>query len=94
MNNTTLTVKTDKKLRNEAKKVAKELGVPLTVAVNAMLRQFVRDRRLVLEGKCVLGHTPNAETQKALAQAERMAGSSSTKSYKSARALFDDVVSS
>ena len=67
MQSTTLTIKTPKKLRDEAKKVAKDLGVPLTTAVNAMLKQFVRDRRLVLEEECPYpSHTPNAETRRAI----------------------------
>jgi len=63
--NTTLTIKTPKKLRDDAKRTAHKLGVPLTTAVNAMLTQFVRDQRLVLE--CPFpSHTPNAETRRAL----------------------------
>jgi len=46
--NTTLTIKTDKKLRSAAKKTADELGIPLTTVVNAMLRQFVREGRISL----------------------------------------------
>ncbi|MDP2630999.1 MAG: hypothetical protein Q8P56_06380 [Candidatus Uhrbacteria bacterium] len=65
--NTTLTIKTPKKLRDEAKKTAGEIGVPLTTVVNAMLRQFVLERRLVLEAECPFpSHTPNAETRRAI----------------------------
>ncbi len=65
--NTTLTIKTPKKLRDDAKRTAHKLGVPLTTAVNAMLAQFVRDQRLVLEVECPFpSHTPNAETRRAL----------------------------
>ena len=64
--NTTLTIRMEKKLRNEAKETARELGVPLTTAVNAMVKQFVRDRRLVLEDCPFPSHTPNAETRKAI----------------------------
>lgn len=57
----------DKRLRDEAKKTAQEIGVPLTTAVNAMMRQFVRDRRLVLEAECQFpSHTPNAKTRRAI----------------------------
>jgi len=61
MNYTTITIKTEKKLRNEAKKTAKRLGIPLSTAMNAMLRQFVREQEIVLSAK-----RPNAETQKVL----------------------------
>lgn len=50
--NTTLTIKTPKKLRDEAKKTAGEMGIPLTIVMNTMLRQFVQDRRLVIEAEC------------------------------------------
>lgn len=69
--NTTLTIKIDRGLRDDAKSIAKEIGVPLTVAVNAMMRQFVRDRRLVLEAECNFhSHTPNAETRRAILDAK------------------------
>jgi antitoxin component of RelBE/YafQ-DinJ toxin-antitoxin module len=40
---TTLTIKTDKKLRDQAKKMAARLGIPLTTVINARLAEFVRD---------------------------------------------------
>jgi len=45
---TTITIKTEKKLRDKAKRTAKKLGIPLTTAMNAMLRQFVRDRSITV----------------------------------------------
>jgi len=70
--NTTLTIKTGKKLRDDAKKAAAEMGIPLTTAVNAMLKKFVRDRVLVLEAECPFpSHTPNAETRKAIEEVRK-----------------------
>jgi len=43
---TILNVKTDKKLKAEARKVAGEIGVPLSTVVNAFLKQFVRDKEV------------------------------------------------
>jgi addiction module RelB/DinJ family antitoxin len=62
--NTTLTIKTDKKLRDAAKKTANELGVPLGTVVNALMRQFVRDREVTLSARF-----PNTETRKAINEA-------------------------
>ncbi len=59
--NTTLTIKTPKKLRDEAKRTAEKIGVPLTTVVNAMLRQFVLDQEIVLSA-----NVPNAETRRAM----------------------------
>ena len=45
---TILNIKTDKELKAEAKKVATELGVPLSTIVNAFLKQFVREKEITL----------------------------------------------
>ena len=50
---TTMVIKTNKKLRNEAKAVAGDLGVPLTTVMNAFLKQFVRDRRFSVSSDAV-----------------------------------------
>lgn len=49
--NTTLTIKTPKKLRDDVKKTADRLGVPVTTVVNALLLQFVRDESITLSLK-------------------------------------------
>ena len=70
--NTTLTIKMPKKLRDDAKRTAHSMGVPLTTAVNAMLKKFVNDQVLVLEAECPFpSHTPNADTRKALLDRSR-----------------------
>lgn len=77
--NTTLTIKTPKKLRDEAKQTAQEIGVPLTIVMNTMLKQFVHDRRLVLEADCPFpSHTPNAETRKAIRELRGGGGTSTS----------------
>ena len=45
---TILNIKTDKKLKADAKKVASELGVPHSTVLNAFLKQFVRDKEITL----------------------------------------------
>ncbi len=49
--NTTLTIKTEKRLRGDAKRTAHELGVPLTTVINAFLRQFVREREITVSAE-------------------------------------------
>ena len=69
---TTLTIKTDKKLRDEVKKTAKRMGIPVTIAVNAMMKKFVQDGVLVLEAECYFpSHTPNTETRKAIREGRK-----------------------
>jgi addiction module RelB/DinJ family antitoxin len=43
---TILNIKTDKKLKADAQKIAGELGVPLSTVMNAFLKQFVRDKEI------------------------------------------------
>lgn len=43
--NTTITIKTNNVLRDQAKKMADELGLNLTSVINAYLKQFVRERK-------------------------------------------------
>lgn len=69
---TTLTIKIDKKLRDDAKKTAKRMGIPLTTAVNAMVQKFVRDGIIILEAECPFpSHTPNAGTRKAIEEVHK-----------------------
>jgi addiction module RelB/DinJ family antitoxin len=52
---TTITIKTDKKLRDAAKRTADKLGIPLTTVMNAQLAQFVS------EGRFEVSLTPRPE---------------------------------
>ena len=70
---TIINIKTDKKLKEEAKKISSELGVPLSTVINALLKQFVRDREIVLSAN-PLRPTPYLEQIIAEAEAEYLAG--------------------
>ena len=70
---TILNVKTDKKLKAEAKKVAEELGVPLSTVINAFLKKFVREKEITLSAN-PLRPTPYLEQILKEAQAEYAAG--------------------
>lgn len=50
-NKTVINIKADKDVKEKAKKIAKELGVPLSTIINAYLKEFIRNRevRLSLE---------------------------------------------
>ena len=70
---TILNIKTDKKLKAEAQKVAAELGVPLTTVMNAFLKQFVRDKEITLSSD-PLRPTPYLERRILEAEAEYETG--------------------
>lgn len=48
---TILNIKTDKKLKLSAQKIAGKIGVPLSTVMNAFLRQFVADERVTFGTK-------------------------------------------
>ena len=62
---TTILIKTDKVVKNAAKKAAEEIGIPLSTILNAYLRAFARERRVEFE----VPRVPNATTRKAIADA-------------------------
>jgi DNA-damage-inducible protein J len=74
---TILNIKTDKKLKAEAKKVSEELGVPLSTVINAFLKKFVREKEITLSAN-PLRPTPYLEQILKDAQAEYEAGKAST----------------
>ena len=57
-NKTILNIKIESDLKKQAKEVADEMGLPLSVIVNNYLRQFVKDRRVIFDTTL----TPNAAT--------------------------------
>ncbi len=61
-----LNIKTDATLKKQAQMLAKEIGVPLSIVINAELKRFVSERRVALQAPLV----PNAQTLKMLEAAE------------------------
>jgi len=45
---TVLNVKTDKDVKEKAQRVAKNLGIPLSLVVNAYLKEFIREQAFTL----------------------------------------------
>ena len=79
MEKTLLNVKTDKKLKQDAQKVAQELGLPLGTIINAYLRELIREKKVVFSSPPI----PNQKTQKLLKKidADIQAGKNSTASF-------------
>ena len=61
-----LNIKTDKKIKKEAQKVAKELGLPLGTIINAYLRELIREKKVIFSSPPV----PNKNTQRLLKKIE------------------------
>ena len=62
---TLLSIKTDVDVKRGVKKIAEEIGLPLSTIINAYLKQLLRERRVHF----VLPLKPNAKTAKLLRQA-------------------------
>jgi antitoxin component of RelBE/YafQ-DinJ toxin-antitoxin module len=67
MNKTTINIKIDTETKTQIQKFAAELGVPVSVIVNAQIKQMLRDRKIVLSTE--LEPTPYLE--KIMRQAEK-----------------------
>ncbi len=52
---TVLTIKTEKSVKDQARKTAEEFGIPLGTIINAFLRNFVRNKELSLD----ISHKPS-----------------------------------
>lgn len=63
---TTILIKTDKKIKADAQKAARDIGVPLATVLGMYLRKFAREKRIEFE---VL--TPNAKTARHLRTSQK-----------------------
>ncbi len=66
MSQTPVTVKIDADVKQQAQKLAKQLGLSLSAIIENKLREVVRDRRVVFEEELI----PNEETAKELVKIE------------------------
>lgn len=57
---TLINIKADKKVKEKAQKVAKELGLPLSTVINAYLKQFIRNKEVYFSSAPRM--TPELET--------------------------------
>jgi DNA-damage-inducible protein J len=85
MNTTSLHIKIEPKVKEEAQKAAEDLGLSLSAVTKALLRQFVRTRRLSV-GE--LPEIPNAKTAAALRQSEEDIKAGRGRSFKNMKEML------
>lgn len=85
---TMLNIKIDNKLKEKAQKVAKELGLPLSVVLNNYLKEFVREKRVVFGASLTLNKKTAQELDGILK--DRKEGKNMTGPFDS----FDDFIES
>jgi len=64
---TVINIKADKEVKEEAQRIAKELGLPLSTVVNAYLKEFIREGQVKFSLKPQL----RPEVEKLLKKASR-----------------------
>lgn len=67
MNNTSMTIRTDKEIKQQAQKIFSDLGMDMSTAINVFLRQAIRYHGFPFE---LTLEVPNEVTKKAMADAE------------------------
>lgn len=67
MNNAVINFNTNSKLKRDAKKVLDEMGLTLSVALNASLRKIITERRIEFTAPEI----PNARLRKAIRDAKK-----------------------
>ena len=64
---TVINIKTDKKTKKEAQKIAKEMGLPLSTVINGYLKQFITERQMTFRAPL----RPTKKLEKILAEAQK-----------------------
>ncbi len=67
MNNTSMTIRTDKQIKQQAQMIFSDLGIDMSTAINIFLRQAIIHRGFPFE---LTLETPNETTKKAMINAE------------------------
>lgn len=86
MGATTMNIRVDSDVKNNAKKIFAELGMDLTTAVNIFLRQSIREHGIPFELKL---YVPNDETLEAIRQVNNKEDLS--KPFSSISELIEDL---
>ena len=85
MNKTILNIKTDPQTKQQLQAFAAELGVPVSVIMNAQIKQMLRDRKIVLSTE--LEPTPYLVKIMEQVETDIITGKNITKTYTKEEAL-------
>lgn len=85
---TNISMRMDKKLKEQAEQLFSELGMNMTTAFNIFVRQAVRQRKIPFE---ISLNIPNAETIAAIEEANKISRDPNAKRYSSFEELVAEV---
>ena len=84
---TMLNIKIDKDIKDEAKKAADALGIPLSTVASALLRQFARDKEIHIS----LSYRPSDRLLQSIKEARDEHSKDEMKKHKTAGELFKSL---
>lgn len=88
MANSTISIRVNETLKEQAQSLFKELGMDMSTAVNIFLTQSVREQRIPF----VIGvEVPNAETIAAMEEIEEMIASGKQPRFETADDMFKEL---
>lgn len=88
METVTTSIRTDAQLKREADRLFADLGMNFSTAVNAFLRQAVREQGIPFR---LTRDVPNAETLAAMREADRIAADPNARGVSSVEELFEEL---
>ena len=88
MTTTTLSFRTDKKVKKEADLLFHKLGLNMSTALNMFLHQAVQQKGIPFD---ICLHVPNQETAAALKEADEISKDPHTKKYENFAELLAEV---
>ena len=88
MAKTSMNIRMDSEIKQQAKKLFAEFGLDMTTAVNMFLRQSIREHRIPFEIRL---DTLNMETLAAIEESERLLKEPDTKKFSSIEELFEEL---
>ena len=89
MQNTSITIRTDKEIKDKVKNLYAALGMDLTTAVNVFFRQSLLRNGMPFD---ITLDTPNAQTLAALKEGDEMINNPNAPRFSSVDALFEDLM--
>lgn len=89
MQNTSITIRTDKQIKDQVKNLYAALGMDLTTAVNVFFRQSLLHNGMPFELSL---DVPNATTLAAFEEGDKMLNDPDSPRYSTVEALFEDLM--
>ncbi len=88
MSTKTVTLRMDAQLKETSEKLFAELGLNMTTAITAFVKQSIREQRIPFD---ITLNVPNMATLAAIIESERLLDDPETKRFSTVEDLFEDL---